>query len=113
MLCRMLKPSWYGLNVRDDYMQGARAQLTVQEAAAVVGGDLQEEGVLGVACAAGVAPHGVVAVRGGADGLQAPPQQRPVRAHRLPQRHLEDHEAPAPVRRHVPCAHPPHATHAM
>ena len=63
----------------------------------------KENGVLGVAGAAGVAPHGVVPVGAGADGLQAPPEQAPVRRHRLPQRHLEDHEAPAPVRRHVPC----------
>ena len=47
---------------------------TMQEAAAVVGGDLEQEGVLGVAGAAGVAPHGVVPVRAGADGLQAPPE---------------------------------------
>ena len=52
----------------------------MEEPPTVIGGDLKQEGVLGVAGAAGVAPHGVVAVRAGADGLQASPQQAPVRA---------------------------------
>lgn len=41
----------------------------MEEPPTVIGGDLKQEGVLGVAGAAGVAPHGVVAVRAGADGL--------------------------------------------
>jgi len=80
---------------------GARA---VQEAAAVVGRDLQQEGVLEVARQAGPAPELVLAGRAGADRLQAPLEQRPVRGHAHRQLHLEDHEAPAPVGGHVACA---------
>lgn len=75
---------------------------TVQEAAAVVGGDLEEEGVLEV-LPPGVAPQAVVAMGVGADGLQAALQQRPMRRHARAQLHLEYHEAPPAVRRHVAC----------
>lgn len=47
---------------------------TMQEPAAVVGGDLKQKGVLEV-LPPGVAPEAVVAVGIGADGLQAPLQQ--------------------------------------
>jgi hypothetical protein len=69
----------------------------MEEAAAVIRSDLEEEGVPVVLAHGVPAPEVVVAVRAGADGLQAALQQRPVRWDARPQFHLKYHEAPSPV----------------
>ena len=79
-------------------------QRTMQEAAPVVGGDLQQEGVqLRSLALRREAPEVRLGVQVGADGLQAALEQVPVLGHAHADFDFEDHEAPAPVRADVAC----------